>query len=174
MTRICHWADAAALTVDASKLWTPAHMLSFPQGSQVVERSPASLVSEGSKLTLTEELRVTFYNQWNYLQYPLDKRTFMVQMSSGTGTQLLEPVTVIMDPVSLPKELFGFKPTSQLQAHVERAGDALGPDGVWGKSQMIKLEATATRKFYYPAVRQLLPVTLCVIKADQSRQQENS
>ena len=163
MTRTCHWADAAALTNDVSKLWTPRHMLSFPQSSKVYERTPATVVADGSQMTLTEELRVTFYNEWDYVSYPMDKRTFTVKISTGSGTELLEPVTVIMDPVTLPTDLFGFKPTSQMGATVLSAGVPLGPSGVFGKSQMIQVEATATRRFYYPAVQQIVPVTLCVL-----------
>jgi len=161
MTRAFEWSDPAALKNDPSKLWNPRLMFSFINSVKVEDRSHIDLVSEGTKLTLTEHVRVTLTNPWDFSKFPLDQRTFNAQIWSGSGTEMLEPVIVEMDEIELPEDLFGFTPSSKLVATVSPWGEPLGPEGVWGKSQMIQLQATAIRNPSVGIVTMLLPVTLC-------------
>jgi len=128
-----------------------------------------SLETAGQQLTLTEHLQVTFTSNFDYHLFPLDTQTLVAQMWSGVGTDLLEPVTVLMDPVLLPLQLFGFGeeegvPTV-LKVEIVKWGDRLGPSGVWGQSQMIQLTAYLHRRPDSAVVRILLPASICGILA---------
>merc|ERR1711871_386366 len=164
-TRVFTWPDQAAPSNDPAKLWSPRTMFSFPNSVKIEQVSQPYLENDGQSMMLTEHLRVTFVNGWNYEKFPLDERDIVAQMWSGSGTEVLEPVTVQMDPISLPKDLFGFRPKSKLAATVTPWGEALGPQGAWGKSQMVELKVTATRIPTSYIIKIVLPVTLCAIVA---------
>ena len=165
MTREFMWTDAAALSNDVSKLWNPGMMFSFPNAIKVDKTSPDSLEALGQDISLTEHLRVTFANPWNFTAYPMDKGAFAAQMWSGFGTDILEPVTVLIDPLKLPTDVFGYKPTTKLTASVENFGEPEGPNGVIGQSQMVTLSVQMERIPNYAGAHIALPVTLCMAVA---------
>merc|ERR1712159_651286 len=145
MTREFMWTDASALTNDISTLWNPSMMYSFPRAVKVEQTSPNSLEADGQECSMTEHLRVTFANPWNFTAYPMDKGSFKADIWSGFGTDILEPVTVLMDPLTLPKEVFGYRPKSRMVASVKEYGESEGPNGVLGQSQMITLSVEVER-----------------------------
>jgi hypothetical protein len=132
---------------------------SFPDSVKVKEMVPTTIQREGLYLVLTQRLRVTFINPWDYSRFPFDTRTLSVRMSTSLAS-VLEPVTLKMDPVSLPDNLFGFSPKSKLSGSIVKEA-ALGPQGVWGQAQMIELKASLSRAPGHEIVHMLLPVMLC-------------
>jgi len=163
LTREFIWADAAARNNDISKLWNPAMMYSFPNAIKVEQTSPDSLEADGQDVSLAQHLRVTFANKWNFTAYPMDAGPFVAEMWSGFGTDILEPVTVLIDPVQLPGDVFGYKPTSKLTASILPWGEQEGSSV--GQSQMVTLSVQMERIPSYAGAHIALPVTLCVAVA---------
>jgi len=165
MQRTFTWSDQAAQTTDLLQLWTPKMMFSFPNSIKVEELAPGELENDLNMVTLTENLRVTFQNKWDHSKFPRDGFKLYAQMWSGAGTSVLEPVTLRMDPASVPDDLFGFTPTSDIVPVMRNWGEPLGPGGVWGPSQMIELEVEVVRSLSYPVVKIFVPATLCALVA---------
>lgn len=160
MTRSFRWPDAEAAKMDPALLWNPSRSFSFPDAVSVALMKPRTTQRDGIYLVMEEQLRVTLANSWDYKQFPFDSHTLMVKMNSNSLSSVLEPVSLTMDPVTLPDDLFGFSPKTRLDRAIV-LGQGLGPQGVWGKTQSIQLSAKLTRSPTHDIFKTLLPVTLC-------------
>jgi len=163
MTRSFKWVDQKAETTDTDMLWNPRMAFTFPDSVKVEGLAPVSFSTDGAKVTVTEELRVTLANPgWDYAHFPFDSRTFEIRMAS-TLTKVLEPITLRMNEVELPKNLFGFVPSSTLAGSIAMPGNGMGPQGVWGHKQTVVLSATATRRATSSVMRLFVPISLCAL-----------